>query len=225
MADIIRVEKVSKVYQDGDRLVKALDNVSLTVPEGESVAIVGASGSGKSTLLQLIGGLDTPTTGEITVHGQKLAGLSDEALSSFRNKTIGFVFQFFHLHDYLTAQENVALPLQIGGGNGLDAMERAAEMLKLVGLADRASHKPKQMSGGEMQRVAIARALANNPRVILADEPTGNLDKANALGVLDAFDEIARSGVSVVIITHDETIRQRFSRVVRLDKGALVTNV
>lgn len=224
MADIIRVQKVSKVYQDGDRLVKALDDVSLSVPEGESVAIVGASGSGKSTLLQLIGGLDAPTSGDITVHGQKLADLSDEALSSFRNKTIGFVFQFFHLQDYLTAQENVALPLQIGGGNGLDAMDRAMEMLKIVGLADRAGHKPKQMSGGEMQRVAIARALVNNPRVILADEPTGNLDKANALGVLDAFDEIARSGVSVVIITHDESIKQRFGRLVRLDKGTLVAN-
>ncbi len=222
MSDIIQVHQVSKVYQDGDRQIRALDHISLNVAEGESIAIVGSSGSGKSTLLQLVGGLDTPTSGEITVDGQKLAELSDDQLSTFRNKTIGFVFQFFHLHDYLTAQENVALPLQLGGVHGTEAMHQAKAMLKKVHLQDRANHKPKMMSGGEMQRVAIARALVNNPRVILADEPTGNLDKQNALSVLDAFDEIARSGVSVVIITHDESIKQRFSRVIRLDKGALV---
>lgn len=222
MANIIEANKVTKKYQDGDTEVLALDDVSLALAQGESMVIIGTSGSGKSTLLQLLGGLDYPTSGELLIDGQNLQKMNDNELSQFRNKTIGFVFQFFHLQEYLTAKENIALPLIVGGASETEANKRASELLKQVGLEHRAKHTPRKMSGGEMQRVAIARALSNGPKVIMADEPTGNLDKANAENILEVFDGIAKTGVSVLMITHDEAMAHRYKNVLHLDKGKLI---
>lgn len=222
MGYIIEAEHLTKQYQDGSTTVVALQDVSLALPEQESMVIIGTSGSGKTTLLQLLGGLDYPTAGSVSVGGRKLERLSDDELSRFRNRTIGFVFQFFHLQEYLTAQENVALPLMLDGADETHALERAAALLKQIKLDHRARHTPARMSGGEMQRVAIARALAHNPKIIMADEPTGNLDKKNAENVLDLFDEITKTGVSVLMITHDERMADRYQHVVRLDKGSVV---
>ncbi|MFA6391524.1 MAG: ABC transporter ATP-binding protein [Patescibacteria group bacterium] len=219
MANIIEAKGLTRKYQDGDSITSAVNNVSISLPEGESIAIIGTSGSGKTTLLQLLGGLDYPTSGEVFVDGKSLNSLNDNELSHFRNKTIGFVFQFFHLQDYLTAKENVALPMIIAGKDSETAYLRAEKLLEQVGLSHRVNHTPKKMSGGEMQRVAIARALANEPKIIMADEPTGNLDKANAKNVLEVLDHIAESGVSVLMITHDEQMSHRYQHVLHLDKG------
>jgi ABC-type lipoprotein export system ATPase subunit len=219
MANIIEAKGLTRKYQDGDSVTCALNNVSINLPEGESIAIIGTSGSGKTTLLQLLGGLDYPTAGEVFVDGKSLNSLNDNELSHFRNKTIGFVFQFFHLQDYLTAKENVALPMIVAGKDSETAYQRAEKLLEKVGLSHRINHTPKKMSGGEMQRVAIARALANEPKIIMADEPTGNLDKANAKNVLEVLDQIAESGVSVLMITHDEQMSHRYQHVLHLDKG------
>jgi ABC-type lipoprotein export system ATPase subunit len=219
MANIIEAKGLTRKYQDGDSVTCALNNVSISLPEGESISIIGTSGSGKTTLLQLLGGLDYPTEGEVFVDGRSLRSLNDNDLSHFRNKTIGFVFQFFHLQDYLTAKENVALPLIIAGKDSEAAYQRAEKLLEQVGLSHRINHTPKKMSGGEMQRVAIARALANEPKIIMADEPTGNLDKENAKNVLEVLDHIAESGVSVLMITHDEQMSHRYQHVLHLDKG------
>ncbi len=225
MESIIQVRTLTKKYQDGDTTVLALNNVNFSLPVDESLVIIGTSGSGKTTLLQLLGGLDYPTSGEVIIHGQVLGKLDDNDLSKFRNKTIGFIFQFFHLQEYLTAKENVALPLLLSGQNQEKAFQRAKELLQQVHMEHRINHTPTKMSGGEMQRVAIARALANDPKIIMADEPTGNLDKANADNVLDLFDEIARQkGVSVLMITHDETMAGRYQHVLHLDKGTLKNN-
>ncbi|MFA5134557.1 MAG: ABC transporter ATP-binding protein [Patescibacteria group bacterium] len=222
MSNIIEADKLTRKYQDGDSDVLALNEVTLALPENDSMVIIGTSGSGKTTLLQLLGGLDYPTSGTISVNGQQLNAMSDNELSEFRNKTIGFVFQFFHLQDYLTAKENVALPLLLAGTVQQEAFARAEKLLRQVHMEHRIDHTPKKMSGGEMQRVAIARALANNPKIIMADEPTGNLDKANAENVLELFDEIAkRKGVSVLMITHDESMAHRYEHVLHLDKGTL----
>lgn len=223
MKHIIEARELTKQYQDGDTTVTALNHVSLALPANESMVIIGSSGSGKTTLLQLLGGLDYPTSGEVIVHGESLQKLNDNQLSKFRNKTIGFVFQFFHLHEYLNAQENVALPLLLDGVNQETAYRRAAELLGQVHMAERMYHTPRKMSGGEMQRVAIARALAHQPKIIMADEPTGNLDKDNAENVLQLFDTIAEDhGVSVLMITHDERMAHRYDHVLHLDKGSLV---
>ncbi len=219
MSDVIEVESVSRLYQNGPDKVSALSEVSFKLPEGESLAIIGTSGSGKSTLLNLLGGLDKPTSGTVVINGQDINQLGDNKLSKFRNKTIGFVFQLFNLHEYMTAAENAALPLLLAGKPYNSSIAKAKDMLGKVGLSDRVSHRPRQLSGGEMQRVAIARALANDPKIILADEPTANLDKANATKVMELFDEIARSGVSLVMITHDETVGKQFKNRIRLNKG------
>jgi len=221
MANIIEVKNLTKKYQDGDSATVALDNVSLSLQERESMVIIGTSGSGKTTLLQLLGGLDYPSSGEVLVDGQSLKRLNDNELSKFRNKTIGFVFQFFHLQEYLTAKENIALPLVVGGTSETKANKRAEELLRQVGLEHRVNHTPTKMSGGEMQRVAIARALSNGPKIIMADEPTGNLDKSNAENVLDVFDGIAKIGVSILLITHDQGMASRYQNVLHLDKGRL----
>lgn len=221
MANIIEAKGLTRKYQDGNSVTCALNNVSISLPEGESIAIIGTSGSGKTTLLQLLGGLDYPTSGEVFVDGKSLNNLNDNELSHFRNKTIGFVFQFFHLQDYLTAKENVALPMIIAGKDSEYAYLHAEKLLDQVGLSHRINHTPKKMSGGEMQRVAIARALANEPKIIMADEPTGNLDKENAKNVLEVLDKIAESGVSVLMITHDEQMSHRYQHVLRLDKGII----
>lgn len=221
MANIIEANKLTKKYQDGDSIVVALDEVSLTLSEKESMVIIGTSGSGKTTLLQLLGGLDFPTSGSVVIHGQSLNTMDDDKLSTFRNKTIGFVFQFFHLLEYLTAKENIALPLILDGQSQEVANKRAEYLLKQINLEHRTNHTPTMMSGGEMQRVAIARALANNPKIIMADEPTGNLDKVNANNVLELFDQIAKTGVSILIITHDESMADRYDHVLYLDKGSV----
>lgn len=221
MSNIIEAKNLTKKYKDGDSEIVALDNVSIALPDEESMVIIGTSGSGKTTLLQLLGGLDYPTSGEVIIGGEKLNSLDDNSLSKFRNKTIGFVFQFFHLQNYLTAKENIALPLILDGKSEEEANERAVELLKQINLENRTNHTPAKMSGGEMQRVAIARALANNPKIILADEPTGNLDKANAENILELFAEISKTGVSVLMITHDENMANRYDHVVHLDKGQI----
>jgi ABC-type lipoprotein export system ATPase subunit len=223
MSDVIKLQSVSKFYTNGAEAVKALDNVSFSLKAGDSLAIVGSSGSGKTTLLNLLGGLDKPSEGKIIINGHDINALNDSKLSKFRNQTIGFVFQFFNLHDYMTARENVALPLLLAGKSRNSALKNADELLERMGLEKRRFHTPKQLSGGEMQRVAIARALANDPKMILADEPTGNLDKVNAERVLEIFDEIVRSGVSLIAITHDESVSKRFKQSIRLNKG-VITN-
>ncbi|MFA6098357.1 MAG: ABC transporter ATP-binding protein [Patescibacteria group bacterium] len=222
MANIIETRGLTKEYQDGDSKVLALDNISIALPEKENMVIIGTSGSGKTTLLQLLGGLDYPTSGEVIINKQPINKLDDNKLSSFRNKTIGFVFQFFNLQDYLTARENIALPLLLDGQSQEKAFKRAEDLLKQINLEHRTNHTPAMMSGGEMQRVAIARAMANNPKIIMADEPTGNLDKTNAENILELFDEIAKKqGVSILMITHDESMARRYKNVLHLYKGKL----
>lgn len=219
---ILEVQKISKSFQKRKHKTQIFKKLSFSLLDGESLAIIGPSGSGKSTLLHLLGGLDRPTEGKIVINKQDLNTLSDNDLSIFRNETIGFVFQFFYLLDYLTVEENVALPLFLRSENKLAAKEKAAELLDHFGLSHIAKSYPNQISGGEMQRASVARALIGSPKIILADEPTGNLDKDNAAKVLDAFDEIAKSGVSVVVITHDDWIARRFSNVLNLREGKLV---
>ncbi len=218
---LIQAKDLVKEYHDGTSLVKALDHVSLSITPGENLTIIGPSGSGKTTLLHILGGLDKPSTGEIVIDGHPLQTLNDSELSKFRNQTLGFIFQFFYLQDYLSALENVMMPQIIAGKNESKAREQALKLLKKVGLEHRQSHLPGALSGGEMQRVAIARALANNPKIILADEPTGNLDKANAEKVLELFDEIAKSDTSLIIITHDESISKRYGHTLKVHKGQI----
>lgn len=225
MKNCIEVRELSKEYQDGAATVRALKNISFRLPSGESLGVFGSSGSGKTTLLQLIGGLESPTSGEVIVDGQALGTLSDNELSAFRNRTIGFVFQFFYLQEYLSALENVMLPALLSGDTSPKTEARARELLAQFGLADKMKQRPNSLSGGEMQRVAIARALINQPKLILADEPTGNLDRENAELILDVFEEVARSGVSVVIITHDESLRERFRNTIHLTKSGQTISI
>ena len=217
----IEITDVVKDIPLGQSAVHALRGVSLSIPRGEVVAIVGPSGSGKTTLLGLIGGLDVVTSGRVVIDGIDITRLSENKLAEIRNHQIGFVFQSFNLIPTLTALENVALPVQFG--HGRNALRRAAEMLAAVGLADRFDHKPTQLSGGEQQRVAIARALANNPAIILADEPTGNLDSANGeLIVQQLLDLRTELGKTVVVVTHDPAIAVRADRTIHLRDGLIV---
>jgi ABC-type lipoprotein export system ATPase subunit len=197
----------------------ALKQVDLQVNAGSKVAIMGPSGSGKSTLLQLIGGLDVPTSGEVIVSGQPVHKLNDAALSDYRNQYIGFIFQTFNLQSFYTARENVALPLILGGVSSREAMGRAGEALDQVGLGDKQRRMPAQLSGGEMQRVAIARALVHKPRVILADEPTANLDRDNAELVLNLIEQLELGDQALVVVTHDDRVASRFERMVVLHHG------
>lgn len=217
--NVIEIQKVTKKYKNGDHKTAALKEVTYSLPEGESLAIVGPSGSGKSTLLNLVGGLDKTSEGVVKIDGNDLSKLSDSDLSKFRNRVIGFVFQFFNLQEYLTALENVMIPMLIAGEKQSHAKNRAEELLSQVGLGERKGYYPKQLSGGEMQRVAVARSLANKPKILLADEPTANLDKDSAEKVLEIFDDIAQTGVSVVVITHDQSISSRFKNVLKLKNG------
>lgn len=222
MSLLIEVKKARKVYPAKRSETVALHEVDFQLEKGKSVAIVGTSGSGKTTLLQLIGGLDVPTSGEVKIAGQDLSALSESDRAAFRARNIGFVFQFFHLLPYINAQENVALPLKISGADSTVAMQKAAQLLKDVGMSDRLTHMPSQLSGGEQQRVAIARALASEPQLLLADEPTGNLDTENAKKIVELFQEIGKRGVSVVLITHDPRVSAEFPMQIEMKAGSII---
>ena len=219
---MIEMTEIRKVYSTGRMEVEALKGVNLTIGRNEYVSIVGPSGSGKSTLMNLIGCLDTPSTGTYLLSGENVAGLDRNQLAEVRNKKIGFVFQSFNLLPYATALENVALPLLFAGISDKKRNERAKEMLERVGLGDRMEHKPTELSGGQMQRVAIARALANNPAIILADEPTGNLDSASGHAIADLFGELHAAGQTIVMITHDNGLAKIASRSVHIRDGEIV---
>jgi putative ABC transport system ATP-binding protein len=219
---MIRIHGLTKVYDEGRVAVRALDGIELEVEAGEFVALMGKSGSGKSTLLHLVGGLDTPTAGEIEVCGAALACMSDDELTRFRRREVGFVFQFFHLLQHLTAEQNVALPLVLDGQREREARRRAATLLERVGLSHRASHRPDELSGGEMQRVAIARALVAEPALLLADEPTGNLDEKTGEDVLALLREIAETrSLTTLLVTHDSRVAARARRVVEIQDGRI----
>jgi putative ABC transport system ATP-binding protein len=209
-------------YGQGAGLVRALDGVELDVAAGETVAVMGPSGSGKSTLLHLLGGLQRPSAGEVWLAGRRIDGLGEKALARLRRHAIGFVFQAFHLMDELTAVENVELPALLAGRSPRVARRRAAELLERVGLSDRARHLPSALSGGERQRVAIARALSNEPLVVLADEPTGNLDSAATVEVLRLLDSLRAAGQTLVIVTHDARVAATTDRLITMRDGAFV---
>ena len=222
---MISVDHVSKQFS-GKRRVTALEDVSVDIPRGQMVTVIGPSGSGKSTLLNLLGGLDRPTSGEIRVDGHALSGLSDDALTKVRRDTIGFIFQFFNLLPTLSCLENVALPLHLRGWPRAKVTARARDLLKLVGLDRREHHLPDELSGGERQRVAIARALSNNPPVLLADEPTGNLDTQTGRDILALIRDLhVRLGSTIVIVTHDMDVAQSAQRTITLRDGRLVEDV
>lgn len=215
---MIQLHHVSKTYAEGKVPFRALKDVSLEIKQGEFVSILGPSGSGKSTLMHLIGGLDRPTDGTVTVNGQFLGMLPDKKLTQFRNEQIGFVFQFFHLLPYLTALENVRLPLMYSGYQ-IDRNHHAAEMLRYFGLGDKLKSKINELSGGERQRVAIARALICDPPIILADEPTGNLDSKNGEYVFEMLASLHQLGKTIVVVTHDEHLARRAHRIIHVKDG------
>ena len=219
---VLELEKASKFYWLGEARVKALDDVSLRVKRGEFVAITGSSGAGKSTLLHLIGLLDKPSSGRVLLDGVNASRLPDDDLAVLRGLKIGFVFQFFNLHPTLTALENVELPMVIAGVDERERRVRARELLALVNLSHRARHFPAQLSGGERQRVAIARALANNPAILLADEPTGNLDSKTGAEIMGVFAKLNKQGRTIVMVTHEKNVARHAKRVVELRDGKML---
>jgi ABC-type lipoprotein export system ATPase subunit len=222
MGPILRTHGLAKEYGHGPGIVRALDDVELEVASGETLAVMGPSGCGKSTLLHLLGGLERPSGGEVWLAGRRIDQLSEKALARLRRHAIGFVFQAFHLMDEFTAVENVELPALLAGRSPRAARRRAAELLEQVGLTARAKHLPSALSGGERQRVAIARALSNEPLVVLADEPTGNLDSAATLDVLRLLDRLRSAGQTLLIVTHDARIAATADRLVSMRDGAFV---
>ena len=221
MSALVEIEDVCKIYNPGENEVRALDHVSLTIDEQEFVAIIGHSGSGKSTLMNMLGCLDVPTSGEYWLHGQDVSALSDDELSDIRNREIGFIFQGFNLIPNLTALENVELPLIYRGVSKSVREELSVEALKKVGLEHRMDHKPSEMSGGQQQRVAIARAIAQAPPVILADEPTGNLDSNSTKEIMDILKGLHKEGRTVILITHDNEIAAQAKRVIKIRDGKI----
>jgi putative ABC transport system ATP-binding protein len=218
---LIDIRNITKVYEMGEQQVQALAGVSLGVEPGEYVAIMGPSGSGKSTLMNLIGCLDTPTSGSYVLNGKEVARMTDDELAAIRNKEIGFVFQTFNLLPRTSAIQQVELPLVYGGASKKDRRDRAVAALKAVGLGDRMNHTPNEMSGGQRQRVAVARALINNPSILLADEPTGNLDSQTGAEIMALFDELNSRGNTIVLVTHEEDIAAHARRIVRLKDGKI----
>ena len=219
---VLLCENVARTYQDGKLKVDVIHELNLQVNAGESVSIVGASGSGKSTLLHLLGGLDEPSSGSVTLMGQQLSGLSQKDVGLLRNRYLGFVYQFHHLLNEFSALENVMMPLLIGKMSKADATERATQMLEKVGLKERLLHRPAELSGGERQRAAIARALVTQPKCLLADEPTGNLDRKNAQVILDLMLQLQQElNTALVVVTHDEQLASRFERVLSMREGQL----
>lgn len=221
MNKVIEIKGIRRNFQLGQEVVKVLKGIDLEIEQGEYVAFMGPSGSGKSTLMNLLGCLDTPTSGSYILNGKDVSQMSDDELAEIRNKEIGFVFQTFNLLPRTTALDNVALPMIYAGKSKEDRNKRAAEVLKNVGLADRMDHKPNQLSGGQRQRVAVGRALVNHPSIILADEPTGNLDSKTSVEIMNLFDEIHAAGNTVILVTHEEDIAEHAHRIIRLRDGII----
>jgi putative ABC transport system ATP-binding protein len=219
MKEIISIKHVQKTYQIGDEIIHALKDVSLTIFKNEYVALMGPSGSGKSTLMNMLGCLDSPTSGEYVLNGLSVATMTDNELAEVRNKEIGFVFQTFNLLPRASTLDNVSLPLVYAGFSKADRDVRAKEVLDSVGLANRMNHKPNELSGGQRQRVAIARALVNKPAIILADEPTGNLDSKTSVEIMGLFEDIHKKGNTIILVTHEEDIALHAHRIVRLKDG------
>lgn len=218
--NIIEVTNLSKTYSTGASELEVLKDISFSIQQGEAVCLLGASGAGKSTLLQIIGTLDRPTSGSVNYQGEDVFALDDESLAQFRNKKMGFVFQFHHLIQEMTALENVMLPALIAGDDPKESKAEALKWLEFMGLSERAEHFPPQLSGGELQRVAIARALIKKPEVLLADEPTGNLDSENSQKIQDLFFELRNKlGLTLVVVTHDMTFANKFPRVFKVKDG------
>jgi len=222
---MLEVKNASKIYGEGTSKVVALDNISLTVNKGDFIAIMGPSGSGKSTLLNVIGGLDQLTSGEVVLDGERIDHLSENELVDIRRGKIAYVFQRYHLLSSLSALENVLLPLTFAGSQNGTGEKKALEMLQKVGLGKRAEHKPSQLSGGEQQRVSIARALVNNPTLILADEPTGNMDQKTGNEILSLFDQLNNEGHTIIMVTHDQRVARHAREVIFLKDGQIVERV
>ena len=225
MSALVEIKDVCKIYNPGENEVRALDHISVVIDKGEFVAIIGQSGSGKSTLMNILGCLDVPTGGSYLLHGQNVSGLDDDELSDIRNREIGFIFQGFNLIPNLTALENVELPLIYRGVGKSKRRELSEIALAKVGLEHRMDHKPAEMSGGQQQRVAIARAIAQAPPIILADEPTGNLDSHSTKEILEILKELHRDGRTVILITHDDEIAAQAARVIKIRDGRIESDI
>jgi putative ABC transport system ATP-binding protein len=222
--ELIRLEDLTRFFKVGAEVVKALRSISMTIHKNEFVALMGPSGSGKSTLMNLLGCLDTPTSGQYLLNGHDVSKLNDNELAEIRNKEIGFIFQTFNLLPRSTALENVMLPLIYAGIGKADRIHRATKALEDVGLADRMNHKPNELSGGQRQRVATARALVNNPSLILADEPTGNLDSKTSIEIMGLLEDIHKAGNTIIVVTHEESIARHAHRIVRLIDGQIASD-
>lgn len=219
---LIEIKGITKEFRIGSQVIRALREIDLEINKGEYLALMGASGSGKSTLMNILGCLDTPSAGSYHLRGKDVSRMNDDQLAEIRNKEIGFVFQTFNLLPRYTALDNVALPLIYAGVEKETRTERASEVLSRVGLSDRMDHKPNELSGGQRQRVAVARALINDPSIILADEPTGNLDSKTSAEIMDLFDHLANEGNTIVLVTHEDDIAERAKRLVRMKDGEIM---